>query len=61
MTTEDLVRQERSQFIKSKAAEIGFDFCGISKAEFLEAEAPQTGKLAKPSATRRDGIYGQSF
>jgi epoxyqueuosine reductase len=41
MTTEDLIRTERSQFIKSKAAEIGFDFCGISKAEFLEAEAPR--------------------
>jgi epoxyqueuosine reductase len=41
MTTEDLIGQERSQFIKAKAAEIGFDFCGISRAEFLEAEAPR--------------------
>jgi epoxyqueuosine reductase len=39
MTTQDLIGQERSQFIKAKAAEIGFDFCGISRAEFLEAEA----------------------
>jgi epoxyqueuosine reductase len=41
MTTEDIVRQERSQFIKAKALEIGFDFCGISKADFLESEAPR--------------------
>jgi len=41
MTTEDLIRAERSRIIKSKAAEIGFDFCGISKAEFLENEAPR--------------------
>lgn len=27
--------------IKSKAAELGFDFCGISKAGFLEEEAPR--------------------
>ncbi|NIJ51935.1 tRNA epoxyqueuosine(34) reductase QueG [Dyadobacter arcticus] len=41
MTTEDLVKQERSQFIKAKAQENGFDFCGISKADFLENEAPR--------------------
>jgi len=27
-------------FIKEAASELGFDFCGISKAEFLEEEAP---------------------
>ncbi|MEO6284950.1 MAG: tRNA epoxyqueuosine(34) reductase QueG [Dyadobacter sp.] len=41
MTTDDIVRQERSQFIKAKAVENGFDFCGISKAEFLDKEAPR--------------------
>ncbi|MES2734407.1 MAG: tRNA epoxyqueuosine(34) reductase QueG, partial [Bacteroidota bacterium] len=30
-----------SQLIKAKAAELGFDFCGISKAEFLAEEAPR--------------------
>jgi epoxyqueuosine reductase len=44
MTTEDIVQQERSQFIKAKALETGFDFCGISKAEFLEQEAPRLEK-----------------
>jgi epoxyqueuosine reductase len=27
--------------IKSTATQLGFDFCGIAKAEFLEAEAPR--------------------
>jgi epoxyqueuosine reductase len=31
----------RTNFIKSKAHELGFSFCGISKAEFLKDEAPK--------------------
>lgn len=31
--------QKRTDFIKRKATELGFDFCGISKAGFLEEEA----------------------
>src|SRR5437879_3217557 len=34
-------RTENTQFIKSVATEMGFSFCGISKAEFLEDEAPR--------------------
>lgn len=30
-----------ANLIKAKAQELGFDFCGISKAEFLEEEAPR--------------------
>jgi epoxyqueuosine reductase len=30
-----------SQLVKKIAADLGFSFCGISKAEFLEAEAPK--------------------
>jgi epoxyqueuosine reductase len=30
-----------SQLIKDEALRLGFDFCGISKAEFLEKEAPR--------------------
>lgn len=41
MTTDDFARQKRSQLIKTKAAELGFDFCGISTATFLEEEAPR--------------------
>jgi epoxyqueuosine reductase len=32
---------KKSHFVKLKAKELGFDFCGISKAEFLEEEAPR--------------------
>jgi epoxyqueuosine reductase len=34
-----LKKDKNSAFIKSKANELGFDFCGISKADFLEEEA----------------------
>jgi epoxyqueuosine reductase len=36
-----------SRFIKLKAAELGFSYCGISKAEFLEAEAPRVEEWLK--------------
>jgi epoxyqueuosine reductase len=35
------MRQQYSQFIKSEAARLGFLSCGISKAGFLEEEAPR--------------------
>jgi epoxyqueuosine reductase len=33
--------QKNTQFIKLKAKELGFMYCGISKAEFLQDEAPK--------------------
>lgn len=39
-----LKKQDYTTFIKQKAKELGFDFCGISKAEFLEEEAPRLEK-----------------
>ena len=33
-----------SSIIKNEAKRLGFDFCGISKAEFLEEEAPRLEK-----------------
>lgn len=35
---------DRSLFIKQKALELGFSSCGISKAEFLQDEAPRLEK-----------------
>ncbi len=32
---------KHTQLIRQKARELGFDYCGVSKAEFLEAEAPR--------------------
>ena len=33
--------EKHAQIIKSTAKRLGFDFCGIAKAEFLESEAPR--------------------
>ncbi|MDO8998161.1 MAG: tRNA epoxyqueuosine(34) reductase QueG [Bacteroidota bacterium] len=36
-----------SKFIKTEAKRLGFDFCGISKTEFLHEEAPRLEKWLK--------------
>jgi epoxyqueuosine reductase len=41
--------ERNTQFIKRKAQELGFFFCGISKAEFLEEEAPRLEDWLKRS------------
>ena len=41
MTSTDLILQKRSQLVKTLAVASGFDFCGISTATYLEAEAPK--------------------
>jgi epoxyqueuosine reductase len=35
---------ERTQVLKALAKELGFDFCGVSAAEYLKEEAPRTKK-----------------
>lgn len=35
-----MLKKQQTNFIKTKAIELGFSFCGISKAEFLKDEAP---------------------
>jgi epoxyqueuosine reductase len=39
--------ERNTDFIKSKARELGFSFCGISKAEFLHEEAPRLEEWLK--------------
>lgn len=40
--------KKNTDFIKATAAQLGFSFCGITKAEFLEEEAPKVEEwLAK--------------
>jgi epoxyqueuosine reductase len=39
--------QENSRFIKQLAKDLGFSYCGISKAEFLEEEAPRLAEWLK--------------
>ena len=43
----DLLKYRNTQIIKTIAKELGFDFCGISKAQFLEKEAPRLEKWLK--------------
>lgn len=40
----ELLKYRNTQTIKSIAKDLGFDFCGVSKAEFLEKEAPRLEK-----------------
>jgi len=37
----DVKHKAYSDLIKAEAKKLGFMFCGIAKAEFLEAEAPR--------------------
>lgn len=37
----DMNKERYSRWIKEKARELGFSYCGISKASFLEEEAPR--------------------
>jgi epoxyqueuosine reductase len=41
------ITHKRSVLLKSAAKTLGFDYCGISKAEFLEEEAPRLEKWLK--------------
>ena len=36
-----LQKTKYTQQIKTEASRLGFSFCGIAKAEFLEEEAPR--------------------
>lgn len=48
-----LNKQKYSSIIKQEAKRLGFDFCGISKAEFLEDEAPRLESWLK------NGMHGK--
>jgi epoxyqueuosine reductase len=41
VTVNETIQSRNAAFIKRRAAELGFMYCGISKAEFLEEEAPR--------------------
>lgn len=46
-------KQKHTEVIKKKAHELGFSFCGISEATFLEEEAPRLESWLK------NGFYGE--
>ena len=43
----DIIHSKNTQLIKSLASHLGFSYCGISKAEFLEEEAPKLEEWLK--------------
>src|SRR3989344_6945300 len=42
-----LNRSKHTTIVKQQAKRLGFDYCGVSKAEFLEEEAPRLEKWLK--------------
>lgn len=50
-----------TNFIKKKAKDLGFDFCGISKAEFLEHEAPLLEKWLKSNYNGKMAYMANHF
>jgi len=42
-----MLMTQQTDFIKTKATALGFSFCGVSKAEFLEDEAPRLEEWLK--------------
>jgi epoxyqueuosine reductase len=54
-------RSFNTTLIKSKAKELGFFFCGISKAEFLEEEAGQLEEWLKRSYNGKMGYMENHF
>ncbi len=54
-------RAEHTTFIKSKASELGFSHCGISKAEYLEHEAPKLEEWLKRNYQGKMGYLENHF
>lgn len=52
---------KNSSFIKQVASELGFSFCGISKADFLEAEAPKLEEWLKRGYHGKMGYLENHF
>ena len=46
----NLIKSRNTDIVKQIAKELGFDFCGISKAQFLEKEAPRLEGWLKQKA-----------
>ena len=54
-------QQNHSLLIKKIASDLGFSFCGISKAEFLEEEAPRLEEWLKRGYQGKMGYLENHF
>ncbi|TAF67658.1 MAG: tRNA epoxyqueuosine(34) reductase QueG [Cytophagales bacterium] len=53
--------EKNTLYIKQRAKDIGFDFCGISKADFLATEAPRLEKWLKEEKHGKMSYMEQHF
>lgn len=53
--------QQHAAIIKSTAKRLGFDFCGIAKAEFLEEEAPKLEEWLNRNYQGKMGYLANHF
>lgn len=53
--------EKHASFIKSTAKQLGFDFCGIAKAGFLEEEAPKLEEWLKRNYQGEMGYLANHF
>lgn len=56
-----MIREQQTNLIKRKALELGFSFCGISKAEFLKEEAPRLEEWLKRGYQGKMGYLENHF
>lgn len=61
MTTSDHLQQERAALLKLEAKRLGFIGCGISKAGFLEEEAPRLEEWLKEEKHGKMGYMERHF
>lgn len=47
MTQKEHLAEQRSELVKAAARKLGFSYCGISQAQFLEEEAPRLEQWLK--------------
>jgi len=53
--------EKHASIIKSTATRLGFEFCRIAKAEFLEEEAPRLEYWVNQNYQGQMGFFGESF
>jgi epoxyqueuosine reductase len=61
VTVQDLVNRRHAVAIKRKAIELGFNYCGFSKAEFLDQEAPRLAEWLKRGYHGKMGYLENHF
>lgn len=61
MSLSESNKTKHTQLIKAEASRLGFDFCGISRATFLEEEAPRLEKWLSENKHGEMGYMANHF